>query len=200
MPVNFNESKTKINLMRAFSGESQARNRYYFAAEEAKKQKCTVLEKVFIFTAEQEMAHAKVFYDYLKEFDGETVEIDATYPINNNCSLLELLKAAEHNETEEYADVYKSFGDTATEEGFADIAFSFYEIAKIENEHAKRFELFYKLLEQDKLFSDDSEETWFCLNCGHIHKGPKVPEKCPICSHDKGFFIRRLLAPYTTAK
>ena len=188
MPINFNESQTKINLMRAFAGESQARNRYYFAAEEAKKQKCTVLEKVFIFTAEQEMAHAKVFYDHLKQLDGETVEIDATYPVNNNCSLLELLKSAEHNETEEYSDVYKKFGDTATEEGFADIAFSFYEIAKIENEHAKRFAMFYKLLEQDKLFSDDSEETWLCLNCGHIHTGPKVPEKCPVCDHPQAYF------------
>ena len=197
MPVNFNDSKTKINLMKAFAGESQARNRYYFAAEEAKKQKCDVLYRIFIFTAEQEKEHAEIFYNYLKEFNTQTIQIESGFPVNISCSLLELLEAAEHNETEEYADVYKNFGDTATEEGFADIAFSFYKIAEIEHEHAKRFHLFYEYLAADKLFSSDNEEEWLCLNCGHIHKGTKVPEKCPVCSHDKGYFIRLNLAPYT---
>lgn len=197
MSINFNDSKTKINLMKAFAGESQARNRYYFAADEAKKQKCDVLYKVFVFTAEQEKAHAEVFYNHLKEFNNQTIQIESGFPVNISCSLLELLEAAEHNETEEYADVYKSFGDTATEEGFAEIAYSFYQIAEIENIHAKRFKRFYDLLAADKLFSEDRPEEWMCLNCGHIHKGEKLPEKCPVCSHDKGYFIRLNMAPYT---
>lgn len=197
MAVNFSDSKTKINLMKAFAGESQARNRYYFAADEAKKQKYEMLEKIFIFTAEQEKAHAEVFYNHLKEFNNQTIQIESGFPVNNSCSLLELLEAAEHNETEEYEDVYKHFGDTASEEGFSEIAFSFYKIAEIENEHAKRFKMLYDLLAEDKLFSSNNEEEWMCLNCGHIHKGNKVPEKCPVCSHDKGYFIRRDLAPYS---
>lgn len=197
MAVNFSDSKTKINLMKAFAGESQARNRYYFAAEEALKQKHQALYKIFIFTAEQEKAHAEVFYNHLKEFNNQTIQIESGFPVNISCSLLELLEAAVHNETEEYEDVYKNFGDIATQEGFAQIAFSFYKIAEIENEHAKRFKMFYDLLAQDKLYSSDSEEEWMCLNCGHIHKGKSLPEKCPVCSHDKGFFIKRTLAPYS---
>jgi rubrerythrin len=197
MPMNFSDSKTKINLMKAFAGESQARNRYYFAADEAKKQKCQMLYKIFIFTAEQEKAHAEVFYNHLKEFNNQTIQIESGFPVNISCSLLELLKQAEHNETEEYADVYKNFGDTATEEGFAEIAFSFYKIAEIENEHAKRFKKLYDLLAADKLFSDEKNEEWMCLNCGHIQKGEKLPEKCPVCSHDRGYFIRLNMAPYS---
>ena len=197
MPINFNDSKTKINLMKAFAGESQARNRYYFAAEEALKQKHQSLYKIFIFTAEQEKAHAEVFYNHLKEFNNQTIQIESGFPVNISCSLLELLEAAVHNETEEYEDVYKNFGDIATQEGFAEIAFSFYKIAEIENQHAKRFKMLYDLLAQDKLYSSDGEEEWMCLNCGHIHKGKSLPEKCPVCSHDKGFFIKRTLAPYS---
>lgn len=197
MAVNFSDSKTKINLMKAFAGESQARNRYYFAAEEALKQKHYALHQIFIFTAEQEKAHAEVFYNHLKEFNNQTIQIESGFPVNNSCSLLELLEAAVHNETEEYEDVYKTFGECATQEGFADIAFSFLKIAEIENQHAMRFKMFYDLLAEDKLYSSDSEEEWMCLNCGHIHKGNKVPDKCPVCSHDKGFFIRRNLAPYS---
>jgi len=197
MPINFKESETRINLMRAFAGESQARNRYYFAAEEAKKQKYEILEKVFIFTAEQEMAHAKVFYDYLKEFDGESIEIDGGFPVNINNDIKELLKSAVHNETEEYADVYKHFGEKAQEEGFADIAFSFFKIAEIEKKHAERFQNLYELLVNNKLFANDSECKWMCLNCGHIIDLKAVPEQCPVCSHDRGYFIRLQSAPYT---
>lgn len=197
MSVNFKDSETKVNLMRAFAGESQARNRYYFAAEEAKKQKYEVLEKVFIFTAEQEKAHAEVFYNHLKELNGETIEIDGGYPVNVTNSLIELLKSAVHNETEEYADVYKRFGEKAQEEGFANIAFSFFKIGEIEKMHAQRFQTLLEQLEQNKLFVCDAECKWMCLNCGHIIEGKSVPEKCPVCSHDKGFFIRLTLAPYS---
>jgi len=197
MDLNFKNSETKINLMKAFAGESQARNRYYFAADEAKKQKHEVLEKIFIFTAEQEKAHAEVFYNYLKEFNGDTINIEGGFPVNVSQSILDLLKSAAHNEMEEYSDVYKKFGDKAKEEGFADIAFSFYNIAEIEKLHGERFGKLAELLEENKLYISDIECKWMCLNCGHIFDATKTPEICPVCKHDKGYFIRVTLAPYT---
>src|SRR5699024_3331035 len=113
MSVNFSESKTKENLMRAFAGESQARNRYTIAAERAEKEGMYTIADVFRYTADQERAHAERFYDLLKDLSGETIHIDGTYPIDQQDSLEGLLRAAEHNEHEEYADVYQAFGDTA---------------------------------------------------------------------------------------
>lgn len=189
MPINFNESETKINLMRAFAGESQARNRYTFASGEAKKQKLGAISRIFTFTADQEKEHAEIFYNHLKEFNGQNIKIDAAYPVNNTTSVLELLKSAEHNEMEEYADAYKNFGDKATEEGFAEIAFSFYKIAEIEKVHAERFAKMIKLLENKNDCLVNGECVWMCLNCGHIHKGNSLPDACPVCQHDKGYFI-----------
>lgn len=194
--VNFNESNTKINLMRAFAGESQARNRYTFAAEIAKKQRMYVIEAVFNFTANQELAHANVFMKYLSEFNGENIEIEGAFPVEVTNSVLELLENADHNETEEYESVYKSFADEAEREGHIAIAQSFRNIANIENEHAKRFALFAKLIRENKLFVNDVECKWMCLNCGHIINTKNVPEVCPVCSHEKGYFVRLELAPY----
>ncbi|MBR4116801.1 MAG: rubrerythrin family protein [Clostridia bacterium] len=195
--TNFKESQTKTNLMRAFAGESQARNRYTFAAEIAKKQGLYVIEAVFKYTADQELAHANVFMKHLSELNGETVEIDGGYPVEVTNSVIELLENAVHNETEEYEDVYKSFAETAEQEGILNVAGSFKDIANIENEHAKRFKMFAELLKQNKLFVSDAECDWVCLNCGNIYKGKSVPEVCPVCYHEKGYFIRLELAPYT---
>lgn len=195
--TNFKDSKTKTNLMRAFAGESQARNRYTFAAEIAKKQGLYVIEAVFKYTAEQELAHAKVFMKHLSELNGETVEIDGAYPVEVTNSVIELLENAVHNETEEYEDIYTSFCDEANKEGILAVANSFESIAKIENEHAKRFKLFADLLKQNKLFVNDCECDWVCLNCGNIINSKTAPEICPVCQHDKGYFIRLELAPYT---
>lgn len=194
--TNFKESQTKTNLMRAFAGESQARNRYTFAADIAKKQGLYVIEAVFKYTANQEVAHANVFMKHLNELNGETVEIDGSYPVEVTNSVIELLENAVHNETEEYEDVYKSFGETAEQEGNMPVANSFKEIGKIEKEHAKRFKLFADLLKQNKLFVSDAECEWVCLNCGNIYKGKQVPEVCPVCYHEKGYYIRLELAPY----
>ncbi len=195
---NFKQSKTVSNLMRAFAGESQARNRYTFAAQIAKKQGLYVIEAVFNYTANQELAHANVFMKHLSELNGETVEIDGGYPVEVTNSVVELLENAVHNETEEYDNVYKSFAETAKEEGFIPIASSFSQIGNIENEHAKRFKLFADLLKENKLFIADAECEWVCLNCGNIYKGKAVPEVCPVCSHERGYFIRLELAPYTS--
>ncbi|MBO5210598.1 MAG: rubrerythrin family protein [Clostridia bacterium] len=194
--VNFNESNTKINLMRAFAGESQARNRYTFAADIAKKQGLYVIEAVFTLTANQELAHANVFMKHLSDFNGENIEADGTYPVEVTNSVVELLENAHHNENEEYENVYKEFEKEAEREGYMAISNSFKEIGEIENEHAKRFKLFADLLKQNKLFVSDVECEWMCLNCGHIYKGTNVPEACPVCYHEKGYFIRIELAPY----
>ena len=194
--VNFNESNTKTNLMRAFAGESQARNRYTFAAEIAKKQGLYVIEAVFNLTANQELAHANVFMKHLSDLNGETVEIDGGYPVEVTNSVVELLENAHHNEMEEYGDIYKSFAEEAEREGQMAVAASFKDIAEIEKEHANRFDLFGKLLKENKLFVSDVKCEWMCLNCGHIYNGEKVPEVCPVCHHEKGYFVRIELAPY----
>ena len=197
MAVNFKTSETKLNLMRAFAGESQARNRYTFAAQQAKEQKLHVVEAVFTFTADQAKEHAQVFYNHLKEMAGETIQIDGGYPVDISQSVLELLRFAQHNEYEEHDPVYQAFGDKAMEEGFPKIAASFHQIAKIEKVHGDRFGRLADLIEQNKLFISDVECAWMCLNCGHIFTGKEAPQKCPVCEHDRGFFIRLELAPYT---
>lgn len=195
--MDFKSSRTKENLMRAFAGESQARNRYIISAREAKKSNLYVIEAVFEFTAKQEEAHAKVYYDCLQELGGQNISIDGNYPVDIYENTVDLLKAAAHNEMQEYEHDYRQFGDIAKEEGFARISSLFYGIAEIEKTHSNRFSQFADLLENDKLFINDVETEWMCLNCGFIYKGTKAPEICPICKHNKGFFIRVELAPYS---
>lgn len=195
--MELKDSKTKENLMRAFAGESQARNRYTFAAGEAKKQKLAVVEKVFKFTADQEKEHAEIFYNYLKDLAGTTIQIDGGYPVDISCDVKQLLRYAQHNEYEEHDDVYKSFAQAAKEEGFTEIGFTFEKIAEIEKTHGDRFKAMADLMEKDQLFSSGMESRFMCLNCGYIFEGAKVPEKCPVCSHDKGYFIRLEQAPFS---
>ena len=194
--LNLKESETAKNLMRAFAGESQARNRYTLAACAAKKEGLAVIEQVFLFTADQEKEHAEIFYDYLKELCGETIFIDGGYPVDQYDKSLDLLTAARHNEYEEFEDVYQNFSRIAKEEGFDAISNSFSNIAKIEKLHGDRFQLFADYLERNQLFVSEMETGWMCLNCGHIHRGTKVPAQCPVCHHEQGYFIRMELAPY----
>lgn len=195
--MDFKNSETRENLMRAFAGESQARNRYTFAAEQAKEHKLHVVEAVFRFTADQEKEHAEIFYNHLKELAGENVHIDGSYPVDIYETVLQVLKAAEHNEYEEFDPVYKTFGDKAMQEGFPKVAASFHQIAKIEKVHGERFGELAKQLEEGKLFVSDVECKWMCLNCGFVFEGKEAPQQCPVCQHDKGYFIRFALAPYT---
>lgn len=194
--MDLQSSETKNNLMRAFAGESQARNRYTFAASVAKSQNMQAVEAVFYFTAEQEKEHAEIFYNYLAKCAGENIKVDGAYPVDISGSVAELLRYAQHNEYEEYNDAYKHFGDTAKAEGFLDVAASFYSIAEIEKTHGDRFGRFAELLEQNKLFVSDIECKWMCLNCGYIYDGTSVPNICPVCHHDKGYFIRLTMALY----
>lgn len=197
MPVDFKDSVTKENLMRAFAGESQARNRYNISGSQAKKQDLYVVQAVFNFTAEQEKQHAQIFYNHLSELAGENIQIDGAYPVDISQDVAKLLRMAQHNEYEEHDDVYLNFAEKAKEEGFAKVAASFQMIAKIEKTHGDRFGLFAELMEQNKLFVSDVETAWMCLECGNIYRGKAVPEECPVCHHNRGYYVRLELAPYT---
>ena len=160
MAVDFKNSETKDNLMRACAGESQARNRYTFGASQAKKQKQQAIAQVFIYTANQEKEHAEIFYKHLKELGGETIHIDGGYPVDITDDLAKLLRMAQHNEYEEHDDVYQKFGDKAKEEGFDKVAASFHMIAEIEKYHGDRFGKFAEMLEKNSLYVSDVKTGW----------------------------------------
>ena len=146
--TNFNTSKTKENLLKAFAGESQARNRYTFSASAAKKEGYPILEDLFNYTANQEKAHAKQFMDKLKEFSGEELEITGSYPVVVETSTLTLLRLAEKHENNEFEHVYNEFAAIAKEEGFPDIEKLFTNIASIEKVHSDRFKKYADMLEK----------------------------------------------------
>lgn len=197
MASDFMKSLTRENLMRAFAGESQARNRYTFAWGAAKKQNMHAIAEVFSFTAGQEKEHAEIFYRYLTEKGAGNVLLTGTYPVDKADTVLSHLRFAEHNEKEEASPLYPSFAEDARKEGFADVAASFDLIAKIEQAHAERFSLFADMLESGTLYEAKEETSYLCLNCGHIHKGKSAPQLCPVCQHTQGYFIPLQLAPYT---
>lgn len=196
MPVHFKDSETCKNLMRAFAGESQARNRYTFAAALAQQQKLAVVEAVFQFTANQEKEHAELFLNLLQEQSGETIAIDGTYPVDLTRDMAQLLRAAQHNEYEESETVYPAFEAKAREEGFSAAAAAFAGIAPIEQTHGNRFGHLAEGLSSGTLFVSEVRCGWMCLNCGHIFEGTQAPESCPVCHHDRGFFIRLSVAPF----
>lgn len=200
MNMDLKTSETAKNLMRAFAGESQARNRYTFAASMAKKEGFPVIQAVFQFTADQEKEHAEVFYKFLKEMAGDTTHIDGGYPVDVYDKTLDLLKAARHNEYEEHDVVYKRFGDIALKEGFDRVGQVFHMIADVEKTHGDRFDLFAELLERSTLFASEVETGWVCLNCGYIYHGKIAPKYCPVCEHEQGWFIRMDLAPYANLR
>lgn len=175
MSTDFKTSETKDNLMRAFAGESQARNRYTLAAEQAREQKLPVIEAIFTYTANQEKEHAEIFYKHLTQLSGESIHIDGSYPIDISENISELLRMAQHNEYEEADDVYKSFAEKAKEEGFYEAASSFLLISEIEKVHGDRFGRFAEYLEQNKLFVSDVKTGWFCTNCGYVFEGMQAP-------------------------
>lgn len=184
------DSKTKVNLMRAFAGESQARNRYNIAAEIAKEQQHYVVQKVFNYTANQEKAHAKVYYDLLKEFSGSNISLDlASYPVDVYDDLGKILKSSEHNELEEWGDVYSSFSRVAKEEGFNKISQTFSNIASIEKTHGDRFGKLAEEFETGMLYKRNEEVQWMCTHCGYIFDGKEAPAQCPVCNYPQGYYI-----------
>lgn len=178
-------TKTEKNLLAAFAGESQARNRYTFFASQAKKEGYEQIAAIFLETAENEKEHAKRFFKFL---EGGMVEIQASYPAGVIGNTLENLKAAAAGENEEHTKLYPEAADIADKEGFKDIAATFRYIAKVEKEHEARYLKLAENMEKGQVFKRDKVVKWKCLNCGYIHEGEEPPEKCPSCLHPKAYF------------
>ncbi len=192
----FSRSETHINLMRAFAGESQARNRYTIAAGMAREKNLYVVQQVFLFTADQELTHAKQFYRQLADLSGQTVRADGTYPVDLYPDLLSHLRAAQHNEFQEWEHDYAHFAKTASEEGFPLVAKLFDSIAGIERIHGERFGRFADLLEREELFVSSVTCQWMCLNCGYVVESTMAPASCPVCHHPQGYFVRMEMVPF----
>ena len=192
----FAHSQTRENLMRAFAGESQARNRYTIAAGIAHKSGLAVIQGLFLFTADQEKAHAKQFYRQLHDLGGQTIRVDGTYPVDLYADLLDYLRAAQHNEYGEWEHDYANFARTAMEEGFPLVGKLFENIAGVEKIHGDRFGRYADMLEQGQLFASDTKVEWMCLNCGYVVDATAAPAHCPVCRHPQGYFVRVELAPY----
>lgn len=179
-------SKTEKNLLKSFAGESQARNRYTMFAKAAQKEGFEQIAALFLETAEQELQHAKVFFNYLES--GEGVEITAMYPAGKVGTTAENLKAAAMGEHEEWSELYPEFARVAEEEGFKDVAVSYKMIAKVEAEHEKRYAKLLENIENNKVFEKDEETEWMCRKCGYVHKGKKALKNCPACKHPEAYF------------
>lgn len=191
MIIDFSKSQTRLNLMKAFAGESQARERYTIAASFAAKNDLYVIKKLFLDIADQEKEHGEIFYSFLKPFSGENIQFSADYPVDLFDSVLEYLKKASNNEMDEYDDVYKNFSRIAMEEGFSDIAQKFSSIANIEKTHCEKFKKVAQLLENNELFnSKNGNGKWVCSQCGNVYEGSSVPAICPVCGHSRGFYIK----------
>jgi rubrerythrin len=179
-------SKTEKNLLKAFAGESQARNRYTFFAKVAAKEGYEQISLLFLETADNEHQHAKEFFKHL---EGRPVEITATYPAGKISSTLDNLKASADGENEEWTELYPQFAKTAEEEGFKEVAALFKLVANVEKEHEERYRGLYKKVVEGKVFERNTEIRWKCARCGHIHVGKKAPQACPVCKHPQGYFL-----------
>ncbi len=182
-------TRTAENLMKAFAGESQARNRYTYYASVAKKEGYVQIQNIFLETAENEKEHAKRFMKFLNEsLLGEMVEINgASFPVGLSDTKTNLLAAAE-GENEEWADLYPEFANVADEEGFPEIAEVFRKIAQVEKHHEKRYRKLLANIEEGRVFERESPKEWKCNNCGYIHTGEKAIELCPACDHPQDHF------------
>lgn len=188
---NLKGTKTAENLLKAFAGESQARNRYTYYASVADKEGYKQIRNIFIETSDNEKEHAKMFYkallEGLKEELPAMVEITATYPVAQG-NTLDNLKAAAAGENEEWSDLYPNFAKVAKEEGFPDIAVTFNMIASVEKKHETRYAKLAENIINGKVFAKDTAVQWKCGNCGYIHRSMGAPEKCPACLHPQGHF------------
>ncbi len=180
-------TRTEKNLLIAFAGESQARNRYTYYASKAKKEGYEQISAIFAETADQEKEHAKRLFKFL---EGGAVEITATYPAGVIGSTLENLREAAEGENYEHSKMYPEFAKVAEEEGFPEIAEVFRAIAKAEMWHEERYRLFMERIETGTVFRADKPIRWKCRNCGYVHEGTEPPERCPACAHPRAFYER----------
>ncbi len=178
-------SKTEKNLLTAFSGESQARNRYNYFASQATKDGYAQISYIFTETAEQEKEHAKRLFKLL---EGGEVEIAAAFPAGVIGSTLENLRDAAAGENYEHTQMYPDFARVAREEGFDEIAKIFESIAVAEKQHEKRYNDLAANIKADRVFKRDEKVTWRCRNCGYLHEGEAAPDECPACAHPQAHF------------
>lgn len=182
-------TQTEKNLLAAFAGESQARNRYTFAASKAKKEGYEQISALFLETAENEKEHAKRFFSFL---EGGEAEITAGYPAgfagNTVGSTLENLKTAAAGENAEHTAIYPGFAEAAETEGFIEIAGVFRLVSEVEVWHEKRYNALIKNVAEGEVFKKNDPVKWICRNCGRVHEGPEAPKQCPTCLHPQAYF------------
>jgi rubrerythrin len=178
-------SKTEKNLLAAFAGESQARNRYTYFASAARKEGYEQVSAIFLETAENEKEHAKLFFKLLQ--GGET-EIVATYPSGVIGNTAENLKTAAAGENLEWTALYQNFAEEAKKEGFAEVHDTFTQVAKVEKFHEERYLGLLKNVNEGKVFKKDTPVKWHCINCGYVFEGKEVPDQCPVCKHSRAHF------------
>lgn len=184
MEKSLKGTRTEQNLLKAFAGESQAKNRYEFFAKQARKDGFEQIAAIFLQTAKEEQSHAKQFFRFL---EGGMVEITATYPAGKIGTTAENLKAAAEGENEEWTDLYPAFAEIATEEGFPKVASIFKLIASVEAEHEKRYLKLLQNVSEDKVFVKDGKVWWKCMVCGYVYESRKAMENCPACQHPKAY-------------
>jgi rubrerythrin len=182
---NLKGSQTEKNLLTAFAGESQARNRYTYFASQAKKEGYVQISEIFTETADQEKEHAKRLFKLL---EGGEVTISGAFPAGVIGTTLENLKEAAAGENYEYTDMYPGFAKVAVEEGFKDIADVFSAIAVAEKQHEKRYVALRANIESGRVFKRDESVIWRCRNCGYLHEGSEAPDECPACAHPQAHF------------
>jgi len=187
--MKLKESQTIKNLLKAFTGESQARNRYTYFASVARKEGLEQISAIFLETAENEKEHAKVFFEHMHPINGEMIDITASYPAGKIGELTEenLLEAA-NGEKLEWGTLYPEFEKVARKEGFKEIADSFKEIAEVEQQHEKRYRKLLENVKSKKVFKKDDVVKWKCRNCGYVHVGKDAPKSCPACKHPQAFY------------
>lgn len=185
MAKSIKGSKTEKNLLAAFAGESQARNRYTYFASTAKKAGYEQISAIFLETAENEKEHAKRFFKLL---EGGEVEIQATYPAGVISDTMANLKAAADGEKLEWGTLYREAADTARQEGFLEAAMAFENIAKVEQFHEKRYRKLMENIAKDMVFKKASTVKWHCRNCGYIYEGAVAPDICPACLHPMAYY------------
>lgn len=183
--VSLKGTRTEKNLLAAFAGESQARNRYTYFAKQAQKDGYEAIGNVFLETAENEREHAKLFF---KQLEGGMVEITAKYPSGVIGSTLENLKAAAAGENEEHTKLYPEAAMIAEEEGFAEAAKIFRLVAKVEVDHEKRYNSIIGTMTKGGFFNREQKIKWKCLKCGYIHEGTSPPAVCPVCKHEQAWY------------
>jgi rubrerythrin len=186
--TNIKGTKTETNLLTAFAGESQARNRYTFFSSQAKKDGYVQISQLFEETANQEKEHAERLFKFL---EGGTAKIEWEYPAGKIGTITENLVAAANGEKEEYTEMYPSFAKVAEAEGFKDVALAMRNIAIAEKHHEERYLSMLKELQEGTIFKKPDEIVWECLNCGYLHIGREAPKLCPACAHPQAYFARK---------